>query len=68
MTRDIADVIRQIRDASLYARFTSEIKPEHKLITAGEAIVLITRLFKNEYSDWRARQPAQHKWNDLKVF
>ena len=51
MTRDIADVIRQIRDASLYAHFTSEIKPEHDLITAGEFIVLNTGIFKKEYSD-----------------
>ena len=68
MTRDIADVIRQIWDASLYAYFTSEIKPEHELITSGEAIVLNTGLFKKEYSDWHARQPAQRTWNDFEVF
>ena len=68
MTHDIADVIRQIRDASLYAHLTSEIKPEHKLITAGEAIVLNTGLFKKEYSGWRARQPDQRTWNDFEVF
>ena len=51
MTGDIADVIRQIWDASLYAHFTSTIKPEHELITAGESIVLNTGLFKKEYSN-----------------
>ena len=68
MTRDIANVIRQIQDASLYAHFTSEIKPEHELITAGDAIVLNTGLFKKEYSNWRARQPDQRTSNNLEVF
>ena len=68
MTRDIADVIRQIRDASLYAHFTSKIKSEHELITVGESIVLNTGLFKKEYSNWRARQPAQRTWNNFEVF
>ena len=68
MTQDIADVIRRIRDASLYAHFTSKIKPEHELITAGEAIALNTGFFKKEYSDWRARQTDQCTWNDFEVF
>ena len=68
MTRDISDVIGQIRDASLYAHFTSDIKPEHELITAGEAIILNTGLFKKEYSNWRYRQTAQRTWNDFEVF
>ena len=68
MTRNISDVIRQIRDASLYAHFTSKIKPKHELITAGEAIVLNTGLFKKEYSDWRAHLTNPCTWNDLEVF
>ena len=67
MTRDIADVIRQIRDVSLYAHFAREIKPKHELITAGEAIILSTGLFKKEYINWRARQPDQRTWNDFEV-
>ena len=67
MTHDIANVIIQIRDASLYAHFTSKIKPEHELITSGEAIVLNTGLFKKEYSDWRAHQPDQRTWNNFEV-
>ena len=68
MTRDITDVIRQIWDASLYAHFTGEIKPEQELITAGEAIFLNTGIFKEEYSDWRDRQTDQLTWNDFEFF
>ena len=68
MTSNIANFIRQIWDASLYAHFTSEIKLEHRLITPGEAIVLNTGLFKKEYNNWHARQPDQRTWNDFEVF
>jgi hypothetical protein len=61
-TRDFSDVLRQIRDASTFAFFINQCKPEHELVHAAEQIILNTGLFETQYCAWRAQLDADRTW------
>jgi hypothetical protein len=52
VTQDVALLIKQIRDASVYGFFTNKPIPDHDLLTAGECAIVNTGLFSAEYAEW----------------
>jgi hypothetical protein len=65
---DIADVIKQINDAVIFAYFVDHQKNTKEMVTVGEKLILDTGLFATQYTQWKQRPEAEQTWADFEDF
>ena len=66
--QDMAELINQIRNASIIRHFTNHNISDLNMVTAGEQIIIDTRLFANQYCEWRRRPENTRAWTDFESF
>ena len=67
-TDDIADLLRQIKDGSIFAHYVGHQKNDKELVTIGERAILNTGLFPNQYQNWKRRDEENRTWADFEQF
>ena len=67
-TDDIANLLRQIKDGSIFAYYIGHQKNDKELVTIGERAILNTGLFPIQYQNWKRRDEANRTWADFELF
>ena len=65
---DIADLLRQIKEGSIFAYFIGHGKVDRDLVTIGEKAILDTGLFATQYQNWKHCPEDQRTWTDFGDF
>jgi hypothetical protein len=66
--QDMAELINQIRNASIFGHFTNHNISDLDMVTAGEQLIIDTGLFASQYVEWRRRPENTRAWTDFEVF
>jgi hypothetical protein len=66
--QDMAELINQIRNASIFGHFTNHNVSDLDMVTAGEQLIIDTGLFASQYAEWRRRPENTRAWTDFEVF
>jgi hypothetical protein len=67
-TDDMADLLQQIREGSIFAYYIKFPKQDHELVQIGERLILETGLFGTQFQNWKRRDEAQRTWADFEAF
>jgi hypothetical protein len=64
----MADLINQIREASIFGHFINHSISDIDMVTTGEQLILDTGLFPTQYAEWRRRDETDRTWMDFESY
>ena len=67
-TDDMADLLQQICEGSIFAYYVNYQKQDHELVQICKRLILETGLFDTQFQNWKRRDEAQRTWADFEAF
>ena len=66
--QDMADLINQIQEASIFGHFINHNISDMDMVTTGKQLILDTGLFTTQYAEWRRRDETDRSWTDFESY
>ena len=67
-TTDMAVLIKQIKDGSVFAYMVGHGKQDKDLVTIGEKLILESGHFATQYQNWKRRGENDRTWTDFNQY